>query len=335
MRNIVHLQEELTMATVAAGIGLMEFPFKTMSAFWRWVDLCESGGIDSIWQTDRLVSSAPMLESMSVMAALAGATKRIEFGMNVVSLGYREPLEVAKQCATIDAMSEGRLLPAFGIGSPLSPDWKAMGRDGAGRGKRTDESMEIMRRLWSGEHVDFDGEHFHYRDAHICPLPVQKKLPMWYGGNNPASIRRTARFATGWLGGPEGPEEAAKVVTDIRAACLEAGTRIPDDHYGASFFFRYGSVDEPIVAKHLAAALVRRPKRDPHTTIVIGDTSDIMQRIRAYVAGGVTKFVLRPIGTDDDDLMRQTRLMIESLLPEIAGLNTPQAKAERAQAASA
>jgi hypothetical protein len=60
----------------------------------------------------------------------------------------------------------------------------------------------------------------------------------------------------------------------------------------------------------------------------------MMQRINEYVDGGVTKFVLRPIGTDDDDLMRQTRLMIESLLPEIAGLNTPSAKAKRAQAAS-
>lgn len=322
------------MATVAAGIGLMEFPFKTMSAFWRWVDLCESGGIDSIWQTDRLVSSAPMLESMSVMAALAGATKRIQFGMNVVSLGYREPLEVAKQCATIDAMSEGRLLPAFGIGSPLSPDWTAMSRAGKGRGKRTDEAMQIIRRLWSGEHVDFDGEHFQYRNAHIRPLPAQKKLPMWYGGNNTASVRRTARFATGWLGGPEGPEEAEQVVNKIRAACAEEGTRIPEDHYGAGFFYRYGSDDEPVVAKHIEATLARRPNRDPKTTLVVGDTSDMMQRIQEYVDGGVTKFVLRPVGTDDDDLMKQTRLMIESLLPEIDGLNARN-KAERAKAASA
>jgi probable F420-dependent oxidoreductase len=321
------------MATISAGIGLMAFPFKTMSAFWRWVDLCEAGEIDSIWQTDRLVSSTPMLESMSVMAALAGATKRIKFGMNVVSLGLREPLEIAKQCATIDAMSEGRLLPAFGIGSPQSPDWKAMGRDGAGRGKRTDESLEIIKRLWAGERVDFEGEHFQYRDAHISPLPVQKRLPLWYGGNNKASVRRTAKYCTGWLGGPETPEEAGRVVRAIQAACVEEGTRIPGDHYGAGFFYRYGSDDEPAVAKHLEATKARRPNRDPKATFVSGGTMDIMRRIEEYVDEGVTKFVLRPVGTDDDDLMHQTRLMIESLLPEVDALNQRRRAEQQAEVA--
>ena len=298
---------------LAAGIGLMAFPFKTMRAFWRWVDLCEQGGIDSIWQTDRLVSAVPMLDCMSVMAALAGATKQIKFGMNVLSLGYREPLEVAKQCATIDALSEGRLLPAFGIGSPLSPDWRALGREGEGRGKRTDEALALIRRLWAGERVDFDGEFFHYRDAHIAPLPAQAELPLWYGGNNKASIRRTARFASGWLGGPEGPQEAAGVVRDIRAACK--------DHYGAGFFYRFGAADEPVVQAHLRAARARRPKRDPRDTFVAGGSAQMMQRVQEYVDGGVTKFVLRPVGADDDDLMKQTRLMIESLLPAIDALN--------------
>ena len=106
--------------TVAVGFGLMEFPFDDIGGFWRWVDLCEAGGADSIWQTDRIVSSQPILECMSVMAALAGRTRRLKFGMNVVSLALRDPVLVAKQCATIDVLSEGRLLPAFGIGSPLA-----------------------------------------------------------------------------------------------------------------------------------------------------------------------------------------------------------------------
>ena len=73
--------------------------------------------MDSLWQTDRLVSQEPFLEVMSVMAALAGRTERIKFGMNVASVGLRDPLLLAKQCATIDVLSEGRLLPAFGIGA--------------------------------------------------------------------------------------------------------------------------------------------------------------------------------------------------------------------------
>ena len=106
---------------VAIGLGLMEFPFDGVAGFWRWVDLCEAGGIDSLWQTDRLVSRQPILECMSAMAAIAGRTRRLKFGINVVSLALRDPVLLAKQCATIDVLSQGRLLPAFGIGSPLAP----------------------------------------------------------------------------------------------------------------------------------------------------------------------------------------------------------------------
>jgi alkanesulfonate monooxygenase SsuD/methylene tetrahydromethanopterin reductase-like flavin-dependent oxidoreductase (luciferase family) len=103
----------------------MEFPFSGVPAYWRWVDLCEAGGVDSLWQTDRLLSREPMLECMSAMAALAGRTRRLKFGMNVVSLALRDPVLLARQCATIDVLSEGRLLPAFGIGSPRGPEWAA------------------------------------------------------------------------------------------------------------------------------------------------------------------------------------------------------------------
>ena len=103
--------------SIAVGLGLMDFPFSGAKAFWRWVALCEEGGIDSLWQTDRMVSREPILEVMSTMAALAGATKTIKFGMNVASVGLRDPLLLAKQCATIDVLSDGRLLPAFGIGN--------------------------------------------------------------------------------------------------------------------------------------------------------------------------------------------------------------------------
>ena len=71
--------------TIAVGIGIMEYPFDTTDGFWRWVDLCEQGGIDSIWQTDRMISRSPILECMTALAAIAGRTRRIKFGVNVVS----------------------------------------------------------------------------------------------------------------------------------------------------------------------------------------------------------------------------------------------------------
>ncbi|HKV15046.1 MAG TPA: LLM class flavin-dependent oxidoreductase, partial [Reyranella sp.] len=223
--------------SVAIGLGLMEFPFAGAADYWRWVDLCEQGGVDSIWQTDRLVSRQPILECMATMAALAGRTRRLRFGMNVVSLALRDPVLLAKQCATIDVLSEGRLLPAFGIGSPQGPEWQALSIDTRTRGKRTDEALEIIARLWREDSVDFAGTHYRLTGASIFPKPVQPDLPMWIGGSSQAAIRRTARYGTGWQGGGETAEDAARVVAAIKKATAEAGRSIDEDHYGASFPF--------------------------------------------------------------------------------------------------
>src|SRR6476659_6968972 len=153
--------------SIAAGIGLAEYPFRTTAGFWRWVDLCEQGGIDSIWQNDRLVSRTPVLECMTALAAIAGRTRRIKFGVNVIAVAMRDPVLLAKQCATIDVLSEGRMLPAFGIGSPLGPEWEALNIDTKTRGRRTDESLEIIARLWREDSVDFEGKHWRLKAASI------------------------------------------------------------------------------------------------------------------------------------------------------------------------
>ena len=158
--------------SVRIGLGIATQPFDDAKAFFRWVDLCEASDVDSLWQTDRMASSQPFLESMSVMAALAGATRRLKFGMNAVVVSMRDPLLLAKQCATIDHLSGGRLLPVFGVGSDSAPEWKAAGFEAKGRGKRADEALEIIRRLWSEESVDFEGEYYRYRGASISPRPT-------------------------------------------------------------------------------------------------------------------------------------------------------------------
>ena len=139
--------------TIAVGIGIMEYPFDTTDGFWRWVDLCEQGGIDSIWQTDRMISRSPILECMTALAAIAGRTRRIKFGVNVVSVAMRDPVLLAKQCATIDVLSKGRLLPGFGIGSPRGPEWTAMHLDPKTRGQleTTGRSLVAVDTVGAGE----------------------------------------------------------------------------------------------------------------------------------------------------------------------------------------
>lgn len=303
--------------TIAVGLGLQVFPFNGAAGYWRWVDLCEAGGIDSIWQTDRIISPEPMLEALCAMAALAGRTRRMKFGFNVLSLALRDPILVAKQCATIDVLSQGRLLPAFGIGSPLGPEWAALNIDSKTRGKRTDEALEIIHRLWREEKVDFDGPYHKLSAATINPRPVQPDLPMWIGGSSEAAIRRTAKYGTGWQAGIEDPIQVAPVVAAIRAAVTAAGRSIDEDHYGAAFPFRFGNPDDPGMAA-LQEAYAKRTKRDPKDYFAIGDANTIMERIAAYVDAGISKLILRPAARGDEDMLAQTRRVIDEVLPLVA-----------------
>jgi probable F420-dependent oxidoreductase len=315
--------------SVAVGLGLMEFPFSGTAAYWRWIDLCEAGGVDSVWQTDRLISREPILECMTTMAALAGRTRRLKFGMNVVSLALRDPVLLAKQCATIDVLSEGRLLPGFGIGSPAGPEWAALHVDTHVRGKKTDEGLEIVRRLWTEDRVDFEGVHYRLTGASISPKPVQAELPMWIGGGSEGAIRRTAKYGTGWQAGPETPEQAAQVIAAIKSATAEAGRTIDDDHYGAGFPFRFGRLDDPGMDR-LLEAYRKRTGRDPAAYFAIGDAGTVVARIAEYVAAGVSKFILRPAGRGDDEIMAQTRRLIEDVLPQVRARWPKPAKAPAA-----
>jgi probable F420-dependent oxidoreductase len=300
---------------IGIGLGISRFPFASARGYWEWVDLCEAGNVDSIWQTDRLVSKEPMLECLATMAALAGATRRIRFGMNVASIALRDPLLTAKQCATIDVLSEGRLLPAFGIGSALSMDYRATGTPTRRRGKKANEALMLIHRLWHEESVTFEGEFFHYTDASISPRPANRQIPLWIGGSSEVAMQRVARYGTGWLGGLDSPEQAAVMVSGIKAALEGTGRHIDEDHYGASFSFRFGDPgDEP--ATRAAEGLRARLGKDPSRFMVTGNAADIVSRLNEYIDAGCSKFVLLPIARNDREMMEQTRLFIDEVQSE-------------------
>jgi len=302
---------------IRIGLGLANFPFSGARPFWDWIERLEASDVDSLWQSDRLVSGAPFLEAMSTMAALAGATRRLKFGMSVAVVPFRDPLVLAKECATIDYLSGGRLLPAFGVGPDIAPEWKATGRPLAGRGALTDEALAVIGRLWSEDKVTYHGRHLNYTEASIAPRPIQQPLPMWIGGSSAASIRRTARLGTGWLGGIQSPEQVAPVITAIRAESAAAGRPIDPDHYGASFAFRFGSWDDPIVQS--AGRLLTRLGQgtDPRRYAAVGDADDIVSRIDEYVAAGASKFVLRPLALGDAEMADQTARLVAEVLPRV------------------
>ncbi len=304
--------------SIRIGIGALAHVFEDSDGFWRWVDVLEESGVDSLWQSDRLISKEVQLETMSVMAALAGRTQRLKFGMNAVVLPYRDPLVLAKQCATIDYLSKGRLLPVFGVGAPFNPEWKATGRVTKARGKKSNEALEIMKRLWTGDKISFDGEFYSYTDAQISPKPVQKNFPVWIGGNSPAAIDRTAQMGTGWLGGIVTPEKCGVVISSIKDKARECGRKIDDDHYGVTLGYRFGSYDDKPVQTFIDRINSRRPDGfDPKTCLAVGTPAEVADAFKSFVAAGSCKFVAVPLAENEQDILYQTESLAGETLPEV------------------
>lgn len=301
-------------------IGLSIPPFMTQGAaeFWRYVDYCEEAGVDSLWHYDRLISPEGSLEAIAVMAALAGRTRRLKFGMNALSVTFRDPLVLAKECATIDFLSGGRLLPIFGVGTGGAAEWRGTGRDPSTRGRMANEFLDLFARLLREDDVSFAGEFFHYQNVTLNPKPVQQPLPLWTGGNSPAAIRRAARFATGWQGEFATPERAGAIVAAIKAELRVAGRTIPEDHYGISLPFRFGGYgDGPVREFSGLIAGLGLADFDPRGSLAVGDADDIAATVQRFVDNGIHKFVAIPMASSGEDAMAQIRMLCEQVKPRV------------------
>lgn len=296
---------------IRIGVGFSGWPFGCVEDFWDMVDLVEESGLDSIWLNDRIRNPAPALEPITALAMIAGRTQRIKFGMSVAVLPLRDPLIVAKEIATIDFLSKGRMLPAFGLGVAQEAEWLAVGRTPHRRGAMTDEAVPLMRRLWSEEAVSHAGEFYNTHELTIQPKPCQQPLPVWFGGRSQAAYRRVARLGDGFLGSYQPPSEAGKAVCAIRSAAQAYGREVPEDHYGTIVPFHFGDGD-------LSAEIQTLMRRiDPNTSFesyaAWRDADAILRRIDEYMAVGVSKFVLRPMVSGAafyDQLARLAKLVV-------------------------
>ncbi len=308
--------------SVRIGLGFGVFPFSGPAEFWRWVDFCEQSKVDSIWLSERLVGSQDFLEPISALAAIAGRTRRIKFGMNTTILPLRDPLVLAKECATIDYLSDGRFLPMFGVGADNSPEWDAIGFRSRGRGPLSNEILALLTRLWSEDDVTFEGKFFQYKNVSIHPKPKQSPLPLWIGGSSDAAIERTARYGTGWLSGAaQSPAQIARVIKAIRSRAVELGRPIDADHFGAGLSFRFGSWDQPDVQRAAQQIVARLGENtDPRAHLAVGDAAAIIQLVEVLRAVGVSKFVMRPLASNDEDMLEQSRLLEAEVIPHVHAL---------------
>ena len=154
----------------------------------------------------------------------AAVTRRIELVTGVIILPQRQTALVAKQAAEVDALSGGRLRLGVGVGWN-TVEFEALGEDFGNRGRRIEEQVEVMRRLWTSELVTYEGRWHRVPDAGLNPLPVQRPIPIWMGGDSEVVLRRAARLADGWITLPSfRPGEAAQQTVDrLHGQIREAG----------------------------------------------------------------------------------------------------------------
>jgi probable F420-dependent oxidoreductase len=285
-------------------VGVMPGPWPDgpggRELFWRLIDLCEASEIDSLWFSERLSSPLPVPEPMTALAAVAARTTRLKFGPSVFVAPFRSPVVAAREIAMIDYLSDGRMLPAFGVGVESPREFDAAGVPYRERGRRTDEAILIMRRCWGEDEVTLAGEFWRLDRVTVRPKPVQQPMPLWIGGSSEAAMRRAGRLGDGWIPSFVTPEQFRVGVEKTQSLAAEAGREVPVDHFGALFY--YWLDPDPAAARALADPFLPRGRVDEATLArcaAFGPPALVRERLEEYVAGGGSKFILRPMGPPD------------------------------------
>ena len=165
-------------------------------------------------------------EPFVLFGYLAGVTQRIEMFTGIIILPQRQTVLVAKQTAAIDVLSGGRL--RLGIGTGWNDvEYEALSQNFHNRGRRSEEQIELMRALWTQEHVTYEGRWHKITDAGINPLPVQRPIPVWFGGSDDRLLRRVGRMGDGWYALFRDMDLGRAMIEKIRGYAQEAG-RDPD-----------------------------------------------------------------------------------------------------------
>lgn len=270
---------------VAAGAGVASHP----GEFLTLVDALDDLGYDSLWVPD--IVAAPTLDPIAALSVAAGRRERLKLGTHLVVPG-RDPVFLAKQLATLDQLSNGRLLLLAVIGLKRPEELAAQGVEAAARTKMLEESLDIMRRLWAGEAVTFHGEHYHYDAAQLAVRPKQDPLEVWLGGQVPAALRRCGRIGEGWMPGLCTPAEAAESRTVIESEAAANGNHIDGEHFGVNISWVDGAIPDDV----RASVEIRRPDLNANDVIAVGEEG-LREHLRAFLDVGFSKFVIRPAAT--------------------------------------
>lgn len=272
---------------IAFSLGTAGMNDDGMAGFGALVDDLERLGFDSLWLSERITGPAP--DPLAAMAFAAGRTTKLKFGTSVLVLPGRNPMILAKELATIDRLSNGRLLPAVGLGAPDPAEHQAFGVRREDRAALFDEVLPLLRRLWTEDSVDHEGPRYTLKAATVLPKPVQQPLDVWLGGIAPSELRRVGRLGDGWLPSFVTPDDAAEKRPVVEEAAAAAGREMDPEHWGALIIYTDNGLND-----RLAQVIERRrPGLDPSDLVPSGHEALRVQCER-FVERGFSKLVVLP-----------------------------------------
>ncbi|HEX6423968.1 MAG TPA: TIGR03619 family F420-dependent LLM class oxidoreductase [Acidimicrobiales bacterium] len=261
--------------------------------FARFVDLLEQRGFDSLWLSERLTGPAP--DPLIALAVAAGRTRKLKLGTGVLVLPGRNPVVLAKELATLDRLSGGRLLPAVGLGAPVPAEHRAFGVERGARAGLFDEVVTLLRRLWTEDDVHHDGKHFRLDGVTLRPRPVQQPVDVWLGGASPSELRRTGRLGDGWLPSFTVPAEVEAGWATVNRVAAEHDRAIDPEHLGVLVAYTRDGLPDTVAR----AVGRRRPELDPRDVVPTG-VAGLRAQIERFIAVGASKFVVVPVDDPDD-----------------------------------
>lgn len=278
--------------------------------------LAEELGFDSVWVMDHLFNNGyirerlddkPYYHPMATLSHVSALTSKVKLGTSVLVLPYHNPVELAKYAASLDQMSAGRVVLGVGVGA-MTPEFEALGVPLSQRGSLTNESMDIMRELWSNEDPRYSSDRWAFADLKFSPKPAQSvggspHIPLWVGGNSSGALRRAARRGDGWHPSGVSAEEFAIGRQRVRELAESAG-RDPDDLVMSA---RVEVEAHGGPSSQRSADRSRLPGNDP---------SGMVAGITAYRDAGVQHIVLA-LNTGDVDRLRDLMHSIaEDVIPQ-------------------
>jgi probable F420-dependent oxidoreductase len=288
------------------------------------VELVDRGGYDSLWVGDHISFAVPILDPLLQLAQAAVVSRRLTLGTSVYLLPLRHPAPVAKQVATLDHLTEGRLIFGVGVGGEFPKEYEVCGVPRNERGARLTEGIGLLRRFWSGEKVSHDGRFYgNFTDVPMRPPARQSGgPPIWCAGRSEGALRRTGRLADGWLSYVVTPEMYRAALEKIDAAAREAGRNVPRFGTGHLLFTRIDDSYEKALYSATETLSVRYAmdfRKAAQRYCALGRPDQVAERIREFHAAGVRHVILDLLGPYEQRKNQIARFAAEAM-PLLADL---------------